>query len=147
MALEGELDIAKVCPDCKRPMPVKVCRSGAGYYIGQYCDYCGPYNRLSYNYYRTQEEAEKLLETGKWKPRDTNYHPGPITIIGVKRQQCLKSLMKEKDKWQNLKHYGAAQLVTNYMAQNPMHSNVKRSMLSSCLYSQSLITQHSSTYQ
>jgi hypothetical protein len=85
MALEGELDIAKFCPDCKRPMPVKVCRSGAGYYIGQYCDYCGPYNRLSYNYYRTQEEAQKLLETGKWKPRDTNYHPGPITIIGVKK--------------------------------------------------------------
>jgi len=84
MALEGELDIAKVCPDCGRDMPVKVCVSAAGYYIGQYCTMCGPYNRLSYDYYRTSDEAQELLNTGKWKPRDTNYHPGPITVIRLK---------------------------------------------------------------
>jgi hypothetical protein len=89
MALEGELDIAKFCPDCKRPMPIKVCMSGAGYYIGQYCNRCGPYNRLSYNYYQTQEEAQKLLETGKWKPRDTNYHPGPMKVIKLKGRKKL----------------------------------------------------------
>lgn len=89
MALEGELDIAKVCPDCNRDMPVKVCMSGAGYYIGQSCNMCGPFNRLSYDYYRTREEAQKLLETGKWKPRDTNYHPGPMIVIKLKGRKVI----------------------------------------------------------
>ena len=87
MALEGELNIEKVCSDCGRDTPVKVCMSGAGYYIGQVCDYCGPISRLSYDYYRTSEEAQKLLDNDTWRRRDTDYHPAPLTIIKIKRRK------------------------------------------------------------
>ena len=45
-------------------LPVKVCMSAAGYYIGQ-LEPCGaPYSRLSDGYYRTRDEAEKALTIG-----------------------------------------------------------------------------------
>ena len=80
MALPGEIDIVSVCPDCGKKMPVKVCHSGAGYYIGQSCNQCGPYNRLSLYYYRTPDEAQKVLNNGTYEKRDTDYHPGKFTI-------------------------------------------------------------------
>jgi hypothetical protein len=89
MALEGELNIEKVCSGCGRDTPVKVCMSGAGYYIGQVCDYCGPISRLSYDYYHTQEEAQKLLDNDKWRRRDTDYHPGPLTVIKLKGRKKI----------------------------------------------------------
>ena len=47
--------------------PVQVCKSFAGYYIGQ-LEPCGaPYCRLS-DYYKTSEEAEEALATN-WPDR------------------------------------------------------------------------------
>ena len=90
MALEGELDIVKVCPDCGLEMPVKVCSSGAGYYIGQFCNQCGPWNRLSLKYYKTWTEADTLLKSGEWQKRDTEYHPGPMKIVKLNKKGEVK---------------------------------------------------------
>lgn len=81
MALEGEINAVERCPDCGGPMPIQVCLSGAGYYIGQWCDQCGPYNRLSYYYYPTREYAQRALIDNTWKRRDTEFHPGKFTVI------------------------------------------------------------------
>jgi hypothetical protein len=49
-------------------LPIQVCHSHAGYYIGQ-LEPCGaPFSRLS-GYYRTKDEAEKALKEG-WAFRD-----------------------------------------------------------------------------
>jgi len=48
------------CEDCSSVLPLKVCRSNAGYYVGRFCNNCGPYDRYS-GYYDTAEEAEKAL--------------------------------------------------------------------------------------
>jgi hypothetical protein len=74
MALEGELDIYEKCPDCGIKLPIKVCMSGAGYYIGQYCGSCGPINRLSLNYFPTAESAQRELDSNEYFKRDTKYH-------------------------------------------------------------------------
>jgi hypothetical protein len=37
----------------------------AGYYVGFWCDRCGPYSRES-GYYRSYEEAEKALSKGSY---------------------------------------------------------------------------------
>jgi len=42
-------------------LPLQVCKSGAGYYIGQMEPSGCPYSRLS-DYYPTQEDAEQGLE-------------------------------------------------------------------------------------
>lgn len=44
------------CSDCGITPKLGVYCSGAGYYIGTYCN-CGPYSRES-DYYRTAAEAE-----------------------------------------------------------------------------------------
>lgn len=54
------------CPGARGPM---VCRSGAGYYIGYWCDQCGPYSRESLDYYKTEEDAEDALRNGTWEVR------------------------------------------------------------------------------
>ena len=53
-------------------MELKVCRSGAGYYIGTWDDREGPISRESVHYYATAEEAQKALEGDAWVQRD---HP------------------------------------------------------------------------
>jgi hypothetical protein len=37
----------------------------AGYYVGFWCDRCGPYSRES-GYYQSREEAEKALSKGTY---------------------------------------------------------------------------------
>ena len=45
-------------------LPVQVCNSAAGYFIGQ-VEPCGvPFSRLSDRYYKTHKEAEAALDTG-----------------------------------------------------------------------------------
>jgi hypothetical protein len=61
--LPGEAATIPQCPTCKAQLPVKVCRSNAGFYIGQFCDQCGPYCRIS-GYYRTQASADLALRIG-----------------------------------------------------------------------------------
>lgn len=77
MALEGELKglTGAVCSCCGAVLKLEVCCSTAGYYLGYYCDSCGPYSRET-GYYRTREEAEKNLK--KVVPdnlRTTDYWP------------------------------------------------------------------------
>lgn len=49
------------CVDCGSKLPFKVLSSAAGYYIGTFCNCCGPYSRDS-GYFATKEEAEAALE-------------------------------------------------------------------------------------
>ena len=53
---------ADKCGDCGVNVTLQVCRSGAGYYVGTYCN-CGPYSRES-GYYATQFEASAALTSG-----------------------------------------------------------------------------------
>lgn len=66
MTLFGELKglIGTTCSDCGEFLPLQVLRSFAGYYLGYFCNHCGPYSRES-GYYKTYEEAEKELERAK----------------------------------------------------------------------------------
>ena len=52
-----------------KDLPVQVCMSAGGYYIGQ-LEPCGaPFSRLSDCYYKTRELAETALKAG-WPCRD-----------------------------------------------------------------------------
>lgn len=50
------------CEDCGYTLPLTVCRSAAGYYVGTQCS-CGPYSRES-GYYGTSKEAQEALDSG-----------------------------------------------------------------------------------
>jgi hypothetical protein len=50
------------CPECRTELGNQVLRSAAGFYIGTRCE-CGPYSRES-GYYRTEQEAQRTLDTG-----------------------------------------------------------------------------------
>jgi len=56
------------CPDCGVTPLLGVYKSGAGYYIGTYCN-CGPYSRESLDYYPDQATANKHFNNGTWVPR------------------------------------------------------------------------------
>lgn len=53
-------NVCPVCNDKGADLPMKVCRSAAGWYIGQFCDGCGPYSRVS-PYYATEDDATIAL--------------------------------------------------------------------------------------
>jgi len=53
------------CFSCGTELAVKVCVSGAGFYIGFFCSNCGPYSRES-GYFCTREEAEVALNSGNY---------------------------------------------------------------------------------
>ena len=48
---------------CVRGHEVKALKSGAGWYIGTLEDGC-PYCRISISYYETEDEANRMMETG-----------------------------------------------------------------------------------
>jgi hypothetical protein len=63
-------------------LPIQVCHSFAGYYIGQ-LEPCGaPYDRLS-DYFKTKEDAEKALSQG-WSDRDA-----------MENKEVIKGLVKK----------------------------------------------------
>ena len=64
------------CPGADGP---KVLQSGAGFYIGYFCDMCGPYSRES-GYYGSAEEAAAALDSGEFG-RPAGYKPGPMKLI------------------------------------------------------------------
>jgi ribosomal protein L44E len=78
MTLPGETigtGASMTCSECKNKVsPLKVCHSGAGYYIGTICSECGPYTRESVEYYHTEEAAQFALDNKLWTPRDTEFH-------------------------------------------------------------------------
>ena len=56
-------------------LPLQVCRSAAGFYIGTLSsDHSFPMSRESVEYYRTFEEADSALLKGTWTQKE-------ITII------------------------------------------------------------------
>ena len=65
MALTGEcVNVSHtICIECGTELPIKVCASAAGYYIGFFCPHCGPYSRES-GYYSSRDEAETALSRG-----------------------------------------------------------------------------------
>lgn len=80
MAFEGEIkgtSGAVRCEDCNSFLPLKVIYSAA-WYIGRFCNNCGPYSRES-GYYPSRVAAEAdlkvwLEEGEKPNTRDTEYH-------------------------------------------------------------------------
>ena len=62
MTLPGECvrDVETNCVECGAHIEIQVCKSMAGYYVGFWCDRCGPYSRES-GYYYCRKEAEKAL--------------------------------------------------------------------------------------
>ena len=66
MALPGELKGlgTVICEDCGSEMPIRVCISGAGPYLGHTCPQCGPYSRET-GYYASMAEARRNLQIAK----------------------------------------------------------------------------------
>jgi hypothetical protein len=62
----------KDCDLCGANLPMEVCHSAAGYYIGQWCEIDGPYSRLSQEYYSTFAKAKHALDEGNFTMRQ---HP------------------------------------------------------------------------
>jgi len=59
--------LAKEC--CSLELPVRVLRSGAGFYIGCADDLHGPVSRESEEYWPTHELAQSALDNGSWNQR------------------------------------------------------------------------------
>ena len=59
---------ATICEDCMMLMILRVCRSGAGYYLGYICPQHGPYSRES-GYFKSKAEATEALESDQWERR------------------------------------------------------------------------------
>lgn len=85
MAVEGELKGLKgiKCEDCGATLPLQVCHSAAGYYLGYYCNQCGPYSRET-DYFVTSKEANTELEKvakgeEPAKLRNTDFVKGELT--------------------------------------------------------------------
>ena len=51
------------CTNCHSELPLRVCRSAAGYYVGRFCDNCGPHGRDS-GYFADEVEATDASEEG-----------------------------------------------------------------------------------
>ena len=49
------------CTDCHTEMKLDVHMSGAGYYLGFFCERCGPWSRES-GYFKTRKAAQKALD-------------------------------------------------------------------------------------
>lgn len=71
MAMAGEtlhLGAPSTCEDCNVTLKVKVHESGAGFYIGSWCN-CGPYSRESKEYWPERGLAEFALAIDSWERR------------------------------------------------------------------------------
>ena len=55
-----------------RPLPLTICTSASGHYIGTLDDDGAPYSRESLEYWPTHQEAMSAFKTGHWTQRD---HP------------------------------------------------------------------------
>ena len=49
------------CSECKTLLPLQVCHSNAGYYLGYLCNTCGPESRET-GYFSTRLLAERALK-------------------------------------------------------------------------------------
>lgn len=55
--------------DFDEDRPLRVCRSGAGFYIGTLNEDGLPYERYSARYWPVPDEALQALQSGKWIPK------------------------------------------------------------------------------
>ena len=82
MALPGEImggTLSTKCSECGSNLPLKVCSSGAGYYLGYMCPECGPYSRESSYMSEEQAKIELAIMIGgepSGTLRDTGFHQG-----------------------------------------------------------------------
>ncbi len=56
---------------CGLSLPLRVLRSGAGYYIGTGSDELGPVSRESEEYFPNRDAAKAALKTGNWTQKHT----------------------------------------------------------------------------
>ncbi len=56
---------------CQVQLPLQVCRSAAGFYIGTFGE-SGPCSRESVQYWAKKEDAQSALDNGSWSQRS---HP------------------------------------------------------------------------
>ena len=56
-----------------RELPLQVCESEAGYFIGTICPHDGPISRESQEFFPTREAAQTALETGSWTQLTVEY--------------------------------------------------------------------------
>jgi len=60
--LEGETILNGTNPTCcDKVLEFQVLNTPAGYYVGTFCDTCGPYSRET-GYFPTMEDAQKVLD-------------------------------------------------------------------------------------
>lgn len=62
-------DGSLTCERCKVGVPVKVCLYEGRYWVGQWCDTCGPISRISAEDWASFGEAEKALAKGEYALR------------------------------------------------------------------------------
>ena len=67
MTLPGECvgDTKAKCWECENEMDIGVYQSAAGFYIGFFCENCGPYSRES-GYYPSREHAQSALDSDSY---------------------------------------------------------------------------------
>ena len=66
MTLVGETIATGASPQCcGKTLELKVLSSAAGYYIGTFCDKCGPYSRES-GYFPNRGAAQSALDSGEF---------------------------------------------------------------------------------
>lgn len=75
------------CPDCGDPLLMGALESGAGWFVGYYCNKwqcdCHPFSRES-GYYPTKEACEAAIASGDFG-RDQGYHPAELKVYELKR--------------------------------------------------------------
>ena len=49
------------CPECGKIMEMHMRMSAAGYYLGYFCEFCGPYSRET-GYYLSRADAQDDLD-------------------------------------------------------------------------------------
>lgn len=82
MAVKGELKgLGGIeCENCGSHLSLQVCKSNAGYYLGYYCECCGPYSRET-GYFKTREIAEgELAKEVPAKLRNMDFVPTGLTV-------------------------------------------------------------------
>jgi len=65
MAIPGETTGGAAlgeCSECGVSVPLEVCSSAAGYFLGYWCNACGPCGRET-GYFGTEQEAKDALES------------------------------------------------------------------------------------
>jgi hypothetical protein len=95
MAFKGELKgLGTITCTCGEDLPLKVCQSAAGFYLGHVCNKCGPYSRET-GYFPTREIAEAELK--KEVPdqlRNTDFVPADLTVTETKNGTELVDLIR-----------------------------------------------------